>query len=383
MNADLDMAPLHSAEAWVVELEMPYPLRLGPLEYRTRDYVILRLTDANGVEGVACGYTRYTPLLESLRPLLAALDITSSPQSAIAQLKQRFIPGWAALVRGASMIEIALSDLASRRAHKPVADVIAGGSHDARPGVAAMAVAGYFADVRPESQILDEVDRFVADGFSIIKMELPGRTAAGDIALLERTRDRLPASITLAADFHGMFTEPADFAEYAAGFHDLGLLFLEDPFSSLNLRGYRPAAAAAATPLAAGEDMASITAYDDVADDGVRFIRIDSTTVGGLSDSARWLRNHRGGPTSALPHVWPWVHDPLAAAFDGVEALEVIPAYVGAEPLWGLMTRQDLPLSDGLWQCRREPGLGWNFDFDAVERAATAHETYVFQRHSG
>jgi len=150
------MSPIHSdrivtVEAWSCSLAMASELRLGAIRYRTRDYVIVRLTNAEGVQGVAAGYSRTTPLLAAVRTLsdhFKDLD----PNSAIQVLRKRFAPGWGAMVRAASLIDIALTDIRARQLEQPLAQLF--GSRPAQ--VPLMAVAGYFLDQRGPAAIVDE-----------------------------------------------------------------------------------------------------------------------------------------------------------------------------------------------------------------------------------
>ena len=50
-------------------LPLPHPLSLGPITYASRDYVVLKLVTNDGFVGKAIGYSRYTPLFESLSAL--------------------------------------------------------------------------------------------------------------------------------------------------------------------------------------------------------------------------------------------------------------------------------------------------------------------------
>ena len=62
-------------------IPLPYVLRLGPIEIRTRDYVVLQVEGEDGVFGEAIGYPRGTPLFETLsgmaRRILGA-DLSTS-----------------------------------------------------------------------------------------------------------------------------------------------------------------------------------------------------------------------------------------------------------------------------------------------------------------
>jgi len=111
----VNRAPLVRSDVWLTPLELPHVLKLGTLEYRTRDYVVLRLTDSAGNTGTAAGYTRYTPLIVTIQFLLQQMDPRDpAPQAVSDAFRRQFIPGWAAMVRGASLIDLALWDLRSR-----------------------------------------------------------------------------------------------------------------------------------------------------------------------------------------------------------------------------------------------------------------------------
>ena len=48
-------------------LPLPRPIRLGPVEIRTRDFVAVRVYTDGGIMGDALGYPRGTALFESLK----------------------------------------------------------------------------------------------------------------------------------------------------------------------------------------------------------------------------------------------------------------------------------------------------------------------------
>ena len=90
-------------------LSLPRVLRLGPVEIRTRDYVVLRVETREGTFGEAIGYPRGTPLFETLsnmaRRILGA--DACMRRRVVFNLEQSNIPARAALTRGLSMIDIA------------------------------------------------------------------------------------------------------------------------------------------------------------------------------------------------------------------------------------------------------------------------------------
>lgn len=62
------------ARARIAECGIPLPkiLRLGPVEIRTRDYVLIRLETDEGICGEAIGYPRGTPLMETVTNMVRA-----------------------------------------------------------------------------------------------------------------------------------------------------------------------------------------------------------------------------------------------------------------------------------------------------------------------
>lgn len=354
------------AEVWRCPLAMANTLRLGAISYRTRDYVVLRLTTEDGLIGHGIGYTRNTPLFEATTMLCEQLsDLPRDPEQAHRILRHRFAPGWAALTRAASLIDIALWDLRAQEDDVLLARAL---GFEPRP-VPMMAVAGYFSDLRTIDQQLAEMERFVADGFTTLKLILPGADARADQATLERVRDHFPDEVAVGVDFHGAFESVEAAVTHCAGIHELGVRFIEDPFPSADWHRVAAFAAASPTPVAAGEDLTSLTGIEDLLDNGVRYLRADATASGGFTVARRALTHAALRGAAVAPHVWPHVHVHLAAGALAGTSIEAIPDYVGADPVWSLLS-EGAPIRDGLWHPPSTPGLGMPLDVDAVRAHA-------------
>jgi L-alanine-DL-glutamate epimerase-like enolase superfamily enzyme len=353
-------------------LPLTHPLRLGAVSYRTRDYVVLRLTTEDGLVGQAVGYTRSTPLFAATRMLCDQLgQLPPDPEAAHHALVRRFAPGWASLVRAASLIDIALWDLRAQRAGVTLAQAL---GSEPRP-LPMMAVAGYFSDQRPAEDLLAEMDRFVSDGFSTLKLILPGADAAADRRLLERVRAQTPDDVAIAVDFHGAFDSVEAGIKHCRELHELGILFIEDPFPSIDWHRVAEFAHASPTPVAAGEDLIRLTGFEDLLRNGVQFLRADATASGGYTVAIQAVDLARSLQARVAPHVWPHVHAHLAACAPEGTAVEVVPSYVGAEPLWSLLA-DPAPIADGRWHIPSTPGLGMTLDVDAVRAHASDHSAW-------
>lgn len=354
--------PIVSARAWLCALPLPQPLNLGAISYRTRDYVVLELTSAADLVGYAMGYTRFTPLLEAAKTVCAHLAGQPADPAAIqASLAKCLAPGWSAFARAASLVDIALWDITAQRRGLPLAALLGANA----PVTPLMAVAGYFSDTRSVAEVVAETQRFVDDGYTTLKLILQGKDRDADYRLLDAVRAAHPGDIAIAVDFHGAFGSVDDAMAYCTELPARGVRFVEDPFPSRDWHDVADFTRRSTTPVASGEDLVSLTGLADLLDSGIAYLRLDVTATGGYTTGIAALRATEKHHAQLAPHVWPHFHAPLAAASTAMATLEVIPDYVGADPLWTLLS-EPAPIYNGTWRTPERPGLGLPLDLDAV-----------------
>lgn len=365
---------IQRVEAWSFALPMRWPLKIGPITYNTRDYAVVRLTSTEGIQGIATGYTRGTPVLDSLSVLLSDLTaLTGTPPEVQRRLRMRYATGWGAFIRAASLIDIALWDVRARTEGVSLAHLL--GPHVPEPKL--MVVAGYFADQRTRGEILDEIGRFVVDGFSTMKLIIGGKDAKADLEYASQVKTLVGDQIDVAIDLHGAYLRAVDALEYVKAFHGSGIRFLEDPLPSIEIDEIAELAQIAEVPIAAGEDIVASSTYASLVKAGVGVLRVDATATGGYTGALEGVAAAEVGAVDIYPHVWPYIHAPLAAASFGVRAVEVIPHYVHADPLMEFVT-EPLPIRDGRWRVPSVVGL--HLPLDWTRLLAEAERTEVFDR---
>ncbi len=358
-----------SAEAWLCKLPLTWPVKLGPISYDTRDYVVLRLESDSGHEGWAIGYTRGTPLLESAQVLATNLPTKlDGPHALTAVWSRQFAPGWASFVRGISLFDICLWDLVGKARDQTLVSML-GGEPESVP---LMAVAGYFIDDRGVAAVIDEAVRFADSGFSVVKFMLPGHDRDFDERLVKLARESLPDWCTIAVDLHGMFQSREESADYCAWLNAAGVAFIEDPYASSQWREVGAFQVSSVTPVASGEDLPNLGGFQDLLEAGVRKIRLDATTCGGVSSALQVLKEAALRPVEILPHVWPHLHVHLAALSTQIPFIEVIPDYVGADPMWSLLA-DPVSYEGGLWPAPDIAGVGMSVDIAAVQQNSVSH----------
>ena len=277
------------------------------------------------------------------------------------------VPGQANLSRAHSLLDIALWDVTAKRAELPLYQILGG----YRRSVEATAVAGYFLDERTIDDVGEEVARLRDAGYARVKVMLRGDDISFDRALVGRVVEMAPGR--LAVDAHWNWNELVSATRDCGALEEFDLEFIEDPFRAVDADLVGALRRNVRTPLAAGEDiygsraMLSLAAHVDV-------LRVDATTCGGITGAVEAITHAGGAGKPVFPHVFLPLHVQLAAAFSGVEGVEMIPEECGADPIEKLM-RRPIGIHDGVASVGEEPGVGIELDWAAIGRFATRSET--------
>ena len=351
----------------VCPMGMPHPVVLGQVVIRTRDFVVLRLRTDGEVVGYAIGYPRGTPLFDALVALGPQL-IGKDPlmrREVLTFLERSNIPGRIALVRAFSAIDVALWDLASKAAGLLLYQMLGG----YRRQVPVMAVAGYFGDVRSVQDIEEEVRQLAGGGYRQIKLVISGTNPRADYELMARLRKAVDASVALAVDAHWTWHSLDEALTACRMLDEVGLAFIEDPFTPQQWRLTRELQAMIRTPLAVGEDVVDLQEFRDLLE-GVTVLRVDATASGGLTGVVAATAMAAIAGRSVIPHVFTSLHGQLGGWSPAVSFVETILPQAGADPIDRLLAR--VPhIIDGHLVLEDEPGNGVWIDWQAVTASAS------------
>lgn len=124
-------------------------------------------------------------------------------------------------------------------------------------------------------------------------------------------------------------------------------------------------------PLALGEDCITRWGYRDLLDKGsADILRIDATSMGGLSEAVRVCAQASAQGIPVSPHIFPEVHVHLAAAFSIVDSVEFTDPDQEIDMSFRFL-RRSVAFSGGDVLAPETPGLGVEFDPKAVETYIT------------
>jgi len=285
-------------------LPLPAPLQLGAMTVTRREYSAVRATDADGTTGVAYCLSREAPMAELVERLIAGHAVGADAGDPAAtwerMLRGSAIVGRVGLVRRAiGLVDIALWDIAARRAGQPLWRMLGAGD-EPRPS---MLVAAYPTPDRTPRAVADEV-LAQADGWTNVKISrLPDPAYMRElIGILNR---ELPRDTGLVVDV-GFGWRDADEALAEIGqWGDPRLAWLEDPLLPEDAAGCARIRRESGLPLSVGDEVTDPAVLRALVEaEAVDVLRLDVVAIGGVTPAREMIAwaAERGVPVSG--HVY-------------------------------------------------------------------------------
>lgn len=351
-----------------LELDPPFHANWDPVPRTSFEATLVRVTDADGREGVGSGDT-----LDGFRPH-AERFLGSDPSRIEDQVRRLesidFHGGrpWP--------FEAALWDLDGRREGWPVWRAM-GGLSDRVPAYASTGAA------RAGDAHAEVVEGLVAQGFRAVKLRLDAADLPGALAEVAAVRDAVGDAVELMVDLNqgwrmahdtAVSIDPVQARRFADGLAELGVFWLEEPLLNRDLRGLSALRADGRVRIAGGEmtrtfddALAALDAdaYDVHQQDVVLSCGLWRCRT--LAELA-WRRGRRWTPHTWSNGIGLLANLHVAAGAGGGPFLEFPYDPDG----WGT-ERRDFMLADpvevdadGMLVCPDAPGLGIELDEDVV-----------------
>lgn len=353
---------------------LPKVQRTSQGDYPAIELLVVEVVTADGVVGfgeglcrrAAAGYARLVD--EALTPRLIGRDPADRRtlwKAMRAALSGR--PG-GQLVEAISAVDIALWDIAGKRAGLPV--------HKLLGGIGRTEVAAYASSINwlDDATVEAEVAAAVKAGFREIKVKL-GHPLKDAIARAKLVRKLAGDDIALYVDANWAY-DVDDAMIVGRALADLGYGFFEEPIAPHDREGYRRLAQHLPIRLAAGEsDYVASEALTMLQDRSLGLIQPDVTRSGGITETWRIAELAAAFNTAYAPHVgWSGAicvaaSLQLAAAAESFRTFECM---VYENPLRDAFTHpivgEGSQLVAGKLAVPQGPGLGIEIDRDALAR---------------
>ncbi|MCX7684324.1 MAG: hypothetical protein N2Z67_03510 [Acetobacteraceae bacterium] len=352
------------ARTGIRHLRIRFDRPVGGSGVATVDVIAATLTDADGAEGLGFSYViggggeAAAAIAASLAERFLAGRPVPAPRIAWRRMAASFNrsgpgPNLVAL----AALDVALWDLAARRAGVPLA-VALGGEARAVPVYAS----GGFRPGESPGAAAETAVRAAGRGYRGVKPRVNAERQ--DEKLIERVAGILPPGVELMLDAN----EKGDLARAprllaAAAAH--GALFVEEPLPAHLLPAWRSLRAGAPCALAGGEHLQTMAEVLPFLSEGlVGVVQPDLAMMGGLSPCLAVAEVAAAFGIAVSPHFLPGLFVHLAAAAPAVTWLEDLPLIEPVFVGWPEMTK------DGLLSPREAPGHGLSLAEDALRRFA-------------
>ena len=332
------------------------------------ELVTVRIVDADGAEGVgytftvgANGVAVHATVERYLAPLLAGREAAD-----IAALWQAM--WWAthyggrggAAVLAISAVDIALWDLAARRAGQPLWRHL--GGFDPR----VPCYAGGIDLMFPLEALLEQTEGNLAKGFRAIKMKVGRARLSEDVARVAAMRERLGADFPLMVDANMRWT-PDQAIAAARALQPYAPAWIEEPTIPDDVSGHARIVREGGLPVATGENFRTLWEFRQmIAAGGVTYPEPDVTNCGGVTV---FMKIAALAEAYNLPVTSHGAHDVT------VHLLAAAPnrSYLEAHG-FGLdrYIARPLEIVDGFAIAPARPGHGIEFDWAGLERTRPA-----------
>ena len=317
-------------------LPLPAPLQLGAMTVTRREYSAVQATDADGTTGIAYCLSREAPMAEIVERLVAGHAAGADADDPAAtwerMLRGSAIVGRVGLVRRAiGLVDIALWDIAARRAGVPLWSLL--GTGDAPRE--SMLVAAYPSPSRTPREVADEV-LAQAEGWTMVKI-----SRSPDPAYMRELTGilnaELPAGTGLVVDVGFGWPDAEAALTEIAQWGDPRLAWLEDPLLPEDAAGVARIRAESGLAVAVGDevtDPAVLKALVEVG--GVEALRLDVVAIGGVTPARELIAwaSERGVPVSG--HVYPEVTAHLGIGVEtfarGINPYDPAPSFIVGGP---------------------------------------------------
>ena len=361
-----DVQTIHVA----IPMEKAYGYSKGKLQQR--EYILIRIETDAGILGA--GYTfsldkgggiKYL-IDHNLRPLLLGAD----PLFHELHWNRMFQANYfdfgrnGAIIRAISAVDLALWDIKCKLAKLPLCQLLGG----YRTHIPAYASGGAYYEGNGLKLVAEEMAACVEAGFKAVKMKIGRGSAQDDRARVKAVRQAIGSEVELIVDAVNGWRDPKHAIKVAHLIEEYDIRWLEEPLMPDNIQGLAQIAAAIDIPVAGSEFEAGRWAYRNfLVHKAFDILMPDVNTVGGISEWLKIAGMAAGFDVPISPHRASEVHAQLAGATPNVFMIEYQAPVQAGVVVFDKILRESLRCKDGMIEIPQTPGVGLDFDWEAVE----------------
>jgi len=357
------MARIEKVELRMVDL-VPKVKRTDAIQsFVSQETPIVTITDSDGATGTGYSYTIGTGgssvmrlLADHLAPRIIGKD--ADMIEAIWRDLEFFTHATtigAITAIALAAIDTALWDLRARKQGLPLWK-LAGGAKDRCP---LYTTEGGWLHIETQA-LVDDALQAKAKGFRGSKVKIGRPHGSEDFARLSAVRKAVGDGYEIMTDCNQAFGVD-EAIRRAAQLRDLDLAWIEEPLPADDIDAHVRLSNSAATPIAVGESLYSIRHFREYMQKGAcSIVQVDVGRIGGITP---WLKVAHAAETFDMPvcpHFLMELHVSLVCAVQNGKYVEYIPQLDD-------LTGRKMRVEDGMAIAPSEPGIGIDWDWDAVK----------------
>lgn len=366
------MPTIESVSVCIARVPLDKPVSFSTRKVTAREYCLIRIRSTDGHEGLgycyavnSAGRLLSIAATELLAPKLIGQDSHRVEGLWTEMYQEALLLGRAgAVMRVLSAIDIALWDLNARSVSLPLYRYMGAKTLDRVPGYAS---GGYYLPGKSLDDLAQEMKDHVDDGFRAVKMKVGMLSVAQERERMAAVRDAIGDDVRLMLDANNAWQDLPTALEYAQCFEPFNPFWLEEPFSPDDIDNHARLAGATRITIATGEVEAGRWRFKDLMTTGAStLLQTDATVCGGITEWRRIAATAASHGLSVEPHAWHDVHVHLVASTPNSTYVEWMPDDHIVN--FRRLIDKQLVAENGDILLPQEPGLGFQFDDDALER---------------
>jgi L-alanine-DL-glutamate epimerase-like enolase superfamily enzyme len=360
------MAKIAGVETLRVDLR-PKVTRVDAVQsFERQETPVVRIRDADGVEGVGYSYTIGTggsSVMTLLDDHLAPLLIGREADEVERIWRDLFYRVHATTVGALTSIAIAaidtaLWDLRAKRAKLPLYKA-AGGAKDR---IKLYSTEGGWLQL-DERELVEGALKAKEQGFGGAKVKVGRPHVAEDARRLRAVRKAVGDDFDVMTDANqGFLVDEA--IRRARHYEEYDIAWFEEPIHADDVSAHRRLCESTQVPIAVGESMYSLSQFKDYMQNGAcSIVQVDVGRIGGVTPWLKVAHMAEAFNIPVCPHFLMEIHVSLCCAVPNSRWLEFIPQL-------DLVTESGMKMENGFGIPSEEPGLGIAWDWKALDKLA-------------
>ena len=366
------MAKIERVELRMVDLA-PRVKRTDAIQsFVSQETPIVTITDADGATGTGYSYTIGTGGSSAMRLLADHLAprLIGRDADMIEAIWHEMEFATHATTIGAitaialAAIDTALWDLRARKQQLPLWK-LAGGAKEKCP---LYTTEGGWLHIET-SALVEDALQAKARGFKGSKVKIGRPHVSEDVARLSAVREAVGDDYEIMTDCNQGFTVD-EAIRRAERLRFLDLAWIEEPLPADDIDAHVRLSNSTATPVAVGESLYSIRHFREYMQRrACSVVQVDVGRIGGITPWLKVAHMAEAFDVSVCPHFLMELHVSLVCAVQNGKYVEYIPQLDD-------LTSSGLRIENGHAHAPMEPGIGIDWNWDAVKAKSIAEFTY-------